>query len=746
MTRALLAMVLGIGALLAVFAAAPPDAKTASAPPAEFSAARARADIGVMAARPHPTSSQANIAVRDYLVRRLTELGLRDVRITPGRSFKVEEADHTAYVRGADTDNITAVLPGREPGKAVALMSHYDSVPGAPGAGDDAAGVATILETVRMLQAAGPPRRDVMVILTDGEEQGLLGARALFADQALRDRIGIVLNIDSRGSRGRAIMFRAGAHADGAVATYRRYARLPTALSLAALVYRVLPNDTDFSVATRHSLQAMDFGFMDGEFDYHSPTDSVEHLDARSVQSLGDQFAPTTLALANGQTLPAPKTASAYNDVFGRFIIGYPVWAGWLLLPATMAAAALAFYRTRRAWDWRGVGLGALCGVLVLPVGGVLIYLGRLATGLGGTPGAQLLLEAHLLLLEIAVFLLSWSGAALALKIFARLRAWSLWGGFLLLGLILAILAQLLAPEAGPLFAWPLALAALGALAASYLGWWGAAPFGVLAVGFTTQVAHLLMVGVGIGMPEVIGLTTLLALLAVAPLAAEALQGRTGWLITLAAALVGFGLAVSQLALAAPSPRYPQATQIIYLADTDRQQAFRVNVLRDESPWTTQALKSQGGLVAGRRFDGFASRPYQSAPARYAPVPVPSLTLRTEGDRQILTLAPASGGRELRLRIKSSVPLNNARVNGVPIPTLKRTGKWTDVAWRSLGQPLVIDFDRTSGAIDTRYTEIVDGWPKDAAPLPARPASVAPWGYSDSTYVTGTAHLALAPP
>ena len=59
---------------------------------------------------------------------------------------------------------------------AVALVSHYDSVPDGPGAGDDALGVATCLESGRVLAGLGL-RHSLFVIVTDGEEVGLMGAR-----------------------------------------------------------------------------------------------------------------------------------------------------------------------------------------------------------------------------------------------------------------------------------------------------------------------------------------------------------------------------------------------------------------------------------------------------------------------------------------------------------------------------------------------------------------------------------------
>ena len=52
----------------------------------------------------------------------------------------------------AEIYNIVARVPGTDSTGAIALVSHYDSVPSSYGASDAGAGVAAILETVRILQ------------------------------------------------------------------------------------------------------------------------------------------------------------------------------------------------------------------------------------------------------------------------------------------------------------------------------------------------------------------------------------------------------------------------------------------------------------------------------------------------------------------------------------------------------------------------------------------------------------------
>ncbi len=72
--------------------------------------------------------------------------------------------------------NVVAHLKGvTKP--SVLLGAHYDSVPGAPGANDNASGTAVVLEIARNL-APTPLARQTWFVAFDGEEDGLHGSRA----------------------------------------------------------------------------------------------------------------------------------------------------------------------------------------------------------------------------------------------------------------------------------------------------------------------------------------------------------------------------------------------------------------------------------------------------------------------------------------------------------------------------------------------------------------------------------------
>ena len=215
----------------------PPAALSASAPQSVFSAERAMKHVLAIAQRPHPIGSAEHDQVRDYLLAQLRILGLEpQVQNTTGVG--------TRYADAGRVQNILSRMPGRQSGgPAVFLVAHYDSVEAGPGAGDDGAGVAAILETVRALQAGAPLVHDVVVLFTDGEESDLLGAAAFVREHPWAKNVAMVLNLEAGGTTGRSLMFETGL---GNLDTVRVLRTVPgvTAGSVFTTIYRTMPNDT----------------------------------------------------------------------------------------------------------------------------------------------------------------------------------------------------------------------------------------------------------------------------------------------------------------------------------------------------------------------------------------------------------------------------------------------------------------------------------------------------------------------
>ncbi|HKG48409.1 MAG TPA: M20/M25/M40 family metallo-hydrolase [Pyrinomonadaceae bacterium] len=132
----------------------------------------------------HPSNATAVNA----LIRDLTQIG-------NGR-FNVRT--HRFTHEGRTYNNVEAIFPASGLPGVVLITAHMDSTGSrqagyrastddAPGADDDASGVAAVLSTARALSAmtASINRREVRFVLFNAEEHGLIGSRAYAREQAL---------------------------------------------------------------------------------------------------------------------------------------------------------------------------------------------------------------------------------------------------------------------------------------------------------------------------------------------------------------------------------------------------------------------------------------------------------------------------------------------------------------------------------------------------------------------------------
>jgi hypothetical protein len=602
LVRALLALLLAAVAVLSVRAAlTPPAPVPASAPDTAFSAQRALAHVRVLAQRPHPVGSADHARVRDYVVAELARLGASP---TVQRTTAVG----TRFPMSGHVENVVARLPGRAAsGPAVLLVAHYDGVASGPAAADDGAGTAALLETVRALRAAPPLAHDVIVLVTDAEEQGLLGAAAFVDEHPWARDVAAVVNVEARGTTGRSTMFQTG---PGNLDVARVLTGVPgvTATSLATAAYRRLPNDTDLSELDRlvapggapgSGVPALNFAFIGGVTRYHTRLDDVAHLNAGSLQHHGQSMLALARALGDGP-LPRPRTGDAvfWNVPLVGTLVVHPI--GWALPVAAagalgalaVAAAAVRGRRHTRSTHARpadatahadarpatagGVLLAALGALLAtLLAGGVALGVGLAAVALhrrlpwGGDAAWSGTYALAVALGALAV--------ALAVHAFVRrhVAAGAAHAGALLVWALLALLLAARLPDGAYLFTVPLLVAAVAALlphpVAAAAGWVAAA----FAVALVLPVAWQFgAVALGLAGPGAVLLGVCVALLAwlLAPQAEAVAAPRRGGRGRLAAgALLGAALAFGTGAFTVRhDAARPAPSALLYARDADR--------------------------------------------------------------------------------------------------------------------------------------------------------------------------------
>lgn len=306
----------------------PQNPKSLNAKKDVFSTARAFQHVEQMAKFPHSVGTQAHNLVRNYIISELQKMGLE---VQTQRGFVLN--NHGVLSK---PQNIVTKIKGSDPSrKSLLLLSHYDSaVHSSFGASDAASGVATILEGIRAFLAQGKsPENDIIILFSDAEEIGLLGAELFAKKHPWAKKVGLVLNFEARGSGGPSNMIveTNGGNSEmieGFIAAHPEY---PVATSLMYSVYKMLPNDTDSTVfREEEDIPSFFFAFIDDHFDYHTALDIPERLDKKSLAHQGSYLMPLLdyFSDADLSTLTS-KTDDVYFDFPGIEIVHYPF--GWIL-------------------------------------------------------------------------------------------------------------------------------------------------------------------------------------------------------------------------------------------------------------------------------------------------------------------------------------------------------------------------------------------------------------------------------
>src|SRR6185369_12810241 len=293
----------------------------------EFSAERAAGRLAFVLGgrRTNKTNTAANDLVRGKIVTLLQSMGLKPIvrdQMACNELFK-QRGVSCARVR-----NVIVSL-GPPTGQTVLLNAHYESTPVGPGAGDDGIGVATLLEIGSILKDQ-PLKRPVILLFNEGEELGLVGARAFLADPLSRN-VGNLINLEARGVRGPANMFETNHPDAAAIALYSRAVAHPVANSLGTDVYRLLPNYTDVNSFSERKWLTLNIAPIGNETRYHSAGDELAALDHRTLQHMGDQTLALTQALANGPS-PSASGDRLFVDLAEQTLISLPMALGVALL------------------------------------------------------------------------------------------------------------------------------------------------------------------------------------------------------------------------------------------------------------------------------------------------------------------------------------------------------------------------------------------------------------------------------
>jgi Peptidase family M28 len=641
-------LVLAAIVALSVLGQQPPSPKPLNAPETEFSAARAvdalrrvlKDDV------PHPVGSVADGAVRQRILDEFTGLGYRP---QVQAAFACSRFSSCAMVK-----NVLARLDGTGADGAVLVAAHYDSVPAGPGDSDDGTGAAVLMEIARALKSLPPRRHSVIFLIDDGEEAGLLGAKAFVDSHPWAREVRVAVNVDNRGTYGPSHMFETGSANDWTIRFYRRYVPRPSADSIAYTIYKLLPNDTDFTIFREAGDQGLNFAYVGGVNHYHTPLDNSSNVNPPSVEAHGDQMLPLVAALANADLSNWPERDAAYFTIFGRWLVDWPAGRSALfasILALVLAAEIAWLIRRKRLvtneflWGIVGWSVTMVVTTAVALVGARVVHIA------GATPVTWV---AYPQPLEIAFALLAFVVVTTnALFFSGRARFWGLWCGVWAWWSLLAMAVSLKTPGLSYLLVVPLAVAVCAAFPAT-LGRTEWAKASSLAVILPLAGAAIVMTGLLLEMYSALGTPALLPIAALAallftPLAPfcvdlKGVEGMRGLAVPWIPAILTALFLFAAMVVPAYSAKSPERVNFRYIEDGDSGNAEWV--VEAESGRLPEPIR----LAASFRRVDTGYLPWESHPAFLADAPHQDLAAPTF---TILESSENDGRRSYRALLRS---------------------------------------------------------------------------------------------
>ena len=339
-----------------------------------FSTDRALVHVKNMSEKPHGVGFPAHSEVRDYIISALHKMGLET---NTQQGFTAGD-----WGNFSSATNILARIKGTEKGKALLLLSHYDSSPHSSlGASDAASGVATILEGVRaFLKQNKAPKNDIIILISDAEELGLNGADLFVNKHPWVREVGLVLNFEARGSGGPSYMLLETNRGNAKVIEefIKANPKYPAANSLVYSIYKMLPNDTDLTVFREDmDIEGLNFAFIDDHYDYHTVRDNYERLDRNTLAHQGSYLMPLLEHFSNSDltNLKSLNDSIYFNIPFFR-LVSYPFdWIFPMLALAILLFMALLFFGLRNSsLNIREIGIGFIPLLLILAINGIIGY------------------------------------------------------------------------------------------------------------------------------------------------------------------------------------------------------------------------------------------------------------------------------------------------------------------------------------------------------------------------------------
>lgn len=266
-----------------------------------------------------PAAVIFNDLLSNYTSTALTKIGVGGRRA--GISTYFEGNNIIVYIRGTEDEEgdwwtSTPYTAKTHGSGGVMVNAHFDSVSTGYGATDDGVGIITVLQLIKYFTTPGnTPKKGVVALLNNGEEDGLYGAKA-FLSHPMASFVHTFLNLEGAGAGGRATLFRS---TDMEVTRAYAKAKHPfgTVVSSDGFALGFVRSETDYVVFRAEGFRGLDVAFWEPRARYHTDQDDAKHTSKDSLWHMLSASVETMKYLTSDTsgTFVGPRGDNATNKV-----------------------------------------------------------------------------------------------------------------------------------------------------------------------------------------------------------------------------------------------------------------------------------------------------------------------------------------------------------------------------------------------------------------------------------------------
>ena len=311
-----------------------------------------------------------NDLVANYTGSALTKIGQSGRRL--GISTYFEGSNIIVYIRGTEDEEgewwkTTTAWEPKVHGKGGAMINaHFDSVSTGYGATDDGVGIITALQLVKYFTTKGnTPKRGVVALFNNGEEDGLYGAKA-FLSHPMASFVHAFLNLEGAGGGGRATLFRA-TDTEVTYAYGKALHPFSTVVANDGFSLGAIRSETDYIVFRAEGYRGLDVAFWEPRSVYHTDEDDTKHTSVDSLwhmlsasvetmkylTSQTDEFVGPRGDKDSGKVENGRGSDGVWFDLFGRVLAVFRLrtlfaWSLALLIASPLILMLLTFLLVRQ--------------------------------------------------------------------------------------------------------------------------------------------------------------------------------------------------------------------------------------------------------------------------------------------------------------------------------------------------------------------------------------------------------------